>query len=125
MGIIETLSWFNFLWAFLDKLFGLGFTTASDKSWLLGTSPTTGFLLNGAKGPFASLFHNLANSVIVDWLFMVGLLFIGTMLILNVGTKLASYAGALMLFLMWLAVLPPEHHPFLDEHIVYIIILMG
>ncbi len=47
------------------------------------------------------------------------------MLILNVGTKLASYAGALMLFLMWLAVLPPEHHPFLDEHIVYIIILMG
>jgi len=31
----------------------------------------------------------------------------------------------LMLFLMWTAVLPPEHHPFLDDHIIYILILIG
>jgi len=31
-----------FLWAFVDKLFGLGFATSSAKSWLGGASPTSG-----------------------------------------------------------------------------------
>src|SRR3546814_5818912 len=29
-----------FLWAFLDKLFGLGYSTPSERSWLNGGSPT-------------------------------------------------------------------------------------
>ena len=33
-----------FLWVFFDKLFGLGFATLPDKSWLLGNSHTFGFL---------------------------------------------------------------------------------
>ena len=35
---------FIFLWAFLDKLFGLGYSTASAKSWIHGGSPTKGYL---------------------------------------------------------------------------------
>ena len=66
-----------FLWAFFDKVFGLGFTTAADKSWLDGTSPTMGFLKFGSKGPFAPFFHMMAGSPIIDWLFMMGLLLIG------------------------------------------------
>ena len=48
-----------FLWAFFDKLFGLGFATTADKSWLSGGSPTTGFLSH-VQGPFADVFNALA-----------------------------------------------------------------
>jgi len=112
------------LWAFLDKLWGLGFATAADKSWLLGTSPTAGFLQFAAKGPFAPLYQAMAGSLVVDLLFMLGLLLIGLSLIFGIGIRIAGYSGALLMFLMWTAVLPPEHHPFLDEHIVYGIILL-
>jgi thiosulfate dehydrogenase (quinone) large subunit len=118
------LGWI-FLWSFFDKVFGLGFSTASDKSWLLGTSPTFGFLQFGTHGPFSPLFQSLAGSAVVDWLFMLGLLLIGSALILGIGMKIASYSGVLMLLLMWLALIPPEHNPFLDEHIIYSAVLLG
>lgn len=114
-----------FLWAFLDKVFGLGFSTLPGKAWLDGVSPTQGFLQFGAAGPFASIFQSMAGSAIVDWLFMLGLLFVGACLLLGVGMRITGYSGSLMLLLMWLAVLPPEHHPFLDEHIIYIFVLLG
>lgn len=113
-----------FLWAFLDKVFGLGFATAADKAWILGNSPTYGFLTFATKGPLASFYQSLAGIGIVDWLFMLGLLLIGLALILGIGVKIAGYSGALMLFLMWTAVLPPEHNPFLDEHIIYALLLI-
>lgn len=115
----------TFLWPFLDKVFGLGFTTSADKSWLAGNSPTLGFLKFATQGPFSSFYQNLAGNALVDWLFMAGLLLIGASLILGIGIKVAAYSGSLMLFLMWTAALPPEHNPFLDDHIVYIIILIG
>lgn len=117
------LGWI-FFWAFLDKVFGLGFATKTESAWLAGGSPTTGFLKFAAKGPFAEIFQGLAGSAVVDWLFMLGLLFIGLALMLGIGVKLASYAGALLVFLMWLAVLPPEHNPILDDHIVYGLVLL-
>ena len=60
---------FVFLWAFLDKLFGLGFATTPEKSWLAGGSPTFGFLNFAVKGPFASFYHSIASSVLVEWLY--------------------------------------------------------
>lgn len=124
------------LWAFFDKLFGLGFDTCRDvktgavqylcdKAWLYGGSPTTGFLKFGVHGPFAEIFHKMAGSVLIDWLFMLGLLFVGLALVLGILNKLAGYIGALMMLLMYLALLPPQHHPFLDEHIIYLIIFLG
>ena len=114
-----------FLWAFLDKLFGLGFTTAKDKSWLMGISPTEGFLKMGTHGPFAIIFKSLAGYAVIDWLFMIGVLLLGLALIFGIGVKIASFFGIILLSLMWLAVLPPEHNPILDEHIIYLIILIG
>jgi len=113
-----------FLWAFFDKVFGLGFATAKESAWVNGGSPTTGYLTYAVKGPFASMFQAMAGSTFVDWLFMIGLLGIGIGLTFDIARKLSCYSGALMLFLMWLAVLLPEHHPFLDDHLVYALILL-
>src|SRR3989344_1551296 len=96
-----SLGWI-FFWAFIDKAFGLGFATKPGKAWLLGNSPTAGFLSN-AKGYFASFFNSLANNSLVDWLFMLGLLLIGIALIFGIAMKLAAWSGSIMLFLMWLA----------------------
>ena len=113
-----------FLWAFFDKLFGLKFATIPEEAWLAGGSPTYGFLTFGTKGPFAEIFQSMAGNVFVDWVFMLGLLGIGLALLLGIGTRLASYSGATMMLLMYLAVLPPEHHPFLDEHIACLFVLL-
>ena len=114
---------FIFLWAFLDKTFGLGFATAPAKSWINGGSPTTGFLSFGTKGPFAEVFQNLAGVAVVDWLFMLGLLFVGTTLLFNKYVKWGCLAGMLMMILMWLATLFPENNPIIDEHIIYLLVL--
>jgi thiosulfate dehydrogenase [quinone] large subunit len=113
-----------FLWPFLDKLFGLGFATAPEDAWIAGGSPTLGYLKFATSGPLAPLFQSLAGDPVVDWAFMLGLLFIGLALVSGIGVKIAGYSGAVMVLLMWLSSLPPENNPFLDEHIVYMIILM-
>lgn len=114
-----------FLWGFLDKLFGLGFATAPEDAWLAGGSPTFGYLKFATSGPFSALFQSLAGNVVVDWLFMLGLMLIGLALISGIGVQIAGYAGALLVFTMWLSHLPPENNPFLDEHIIYLLILIG
>lgn len=114
-----------FFWAFIDKVFGLGFTTEPDKAWLAGGSPTSGFLKFGTHGPFAELYQGLAGNLFVDWLFMLGLLAIGLALLLGIGVRIAGISGAIMFILMYSAVLPPEHDPLVDEHITGIIILIG
>lgn len=114
---------FIFLWAFFDKLFGLGFATTGAKAWINGGSPTTGFLTNAVHGPFASFFQSLAGIPVVDWLFMAGLLFTGVTLIANRYLVWGVISGASMLLLMYLAVLPPENNPIIDDHIIYILVL--
>lgn len=115
---------FIFLWAFFDKTFGLGFATTADKAWIAGGSPTFGFLSFAAKGPFAEYFKSLAGLQVVDWMFMIGLLFVGITLLLNRYVKWGAIAGTLMMLLMWLAVLPPENNPIVDDHIVYALVLI-
>ena len=114
-----------FLWPFLDKLLGLGFTTEPDAAWVRGGSPTFGFLNFGTAGPLAPIFQSLAGNPVVDFLFMIGLLLLGLALILGIGVRVAGYAGAALVVLMWLAHLPPEYNPLIDEHIIYAIVLIG
>ena len=117
-GLRIALGWI-ILWAFLDKLFGLGFSTASDKAWINGGSPTAGFLGNAVKGPFEGFYHSIAGAAWADTLFMIALLAVGTALILGVGMRIAAIAGGLLLVMMWTAVLPPENNPFMDDHLIY------
>ncbi len=116
-GIRLALGWV-FLWAFLDKLFGLGHDTTAARSWLNGGSPTKGFL-GSSKGPFADFFHALAGNGVVDVLFMAAMLALGVGLVLGIGMRLVAVVGALVTVLMWAAVLPPASNPFLDDHLVY------
>ena len=68
---------FIFLWAFFDKLLGLGYATLPERSWLAGGSPTFGYLKNATHGPLAEFFQSLAGNPLVDILFMLGLLGVG------------------------------------------------
>ncbi len=114
-----------FLWAFLDKAFGLSFATVPGKAWINGVSPTKGFLTYGVDGIFAPFFHALAGSTVVDWLFMLGLLGISCTLILGITIKISAKLGALLMFILWLAKLPSENNPIIDEHVVYAIMFLG
>jgi thiosulfate dehydrogenase (quinone) large subunit len=113
-----------FLWPFLDKLFGLGHGTKSADAWISGGNPTKGFL-SGSIGPFSSFYHGIAGAGLVNWLFMVGLIAIAVMLLLGIGMRFACAAGALMVLLMWSASLPPENDVFMDNHIIYALLLVG
>lgn len=135
-GVTRISLGFIFLWAFFDKLIGLGFATCRDKAtdvvsvmcdsaWLQGGSPTFGFLNFGTSGPFADFFQSMAGNTLVDWLFMIGLLGIGLALILGIGMRIATYSGALMMVLMYLAAMPSANNPIIDDHIVYALVLFG
>jgi len=118
-----SLGWV-FLWAFLDKTFGLGHETAHGAAWIRGGSPTKGFLAFAAVGPFKGLYHSIAGATWADWLFMVGLLAIGVALLLGVTMRLAAAGGALMLVLMWTVALPPANNLFMDDHLIYAMLLV-
>ena len=113
-----------FFWAFIDKLFGLGFATPSERSWLNGGSPTTGYL-SGVEGPFGGVFNAMSGQAWADWLFMAGLLGIGAALLLGVAMRITAVSGALLLTFMYLASLPLENNPVVDDHLVYAIVLVG
>ncbi len=115
---------FVFLWAFLDKLFGLDRSTPSARSWLNGGSPTTGYL-SSLDGAYADTFQRLAGQAWVDWLFMAGLLGIGAALMLGICLRIAAASGVTMLVFMWAASLPIETNPFIDEHLIYAVVLVG
>ncbi|MBS2531694.1 DoxX family membrane protein [Catenulispora sp. NF23] len=120
---------FVFLWAFLDKTFGLHYSTASKSAWIHGGSPTKGFLGHVAVGPFQSAFHSMAGNGFVDWAFMLALLGIGSALIAGVGLRIAAVCGVVLVAMMWLAVYPPAQHtatgaatssanPLVDDHVL-------
>ena len=113
-----------FLWAFLDKAFGLGHGTPGKDAWINGGSPTAGFLGFATAGPFSGAYHQIAGQAWADWLFMLGLLGIGSALMLGVAMRVATAAGVLLLVLMWSAVLPPDNNLFMDDHLIYALTLV-
>jgi thiosulfate dehydrogenase [quinone] large subunit len=124
-----------FLWAFLDKTFGLGYATTSSKSWIHGGSPTKGFLKSVDVGPFQSVLHSVAGSWWVNWLFMLGMLGIGVALLAGVAVRAAAASGVLIMALMWFAEFPLARHtstgapsgssnPLTDYHFSYAVVLV-
>ena len=138
---------FTFLWAFLDKNFGLEFATPSGQGWAFGSGdgdPTYGFLKFGTnpEGPFASTFTGLRPGEAPDpthwtnYLFMAGLLGIGVAFTLGIFMRIAAISGVVMLFLMYLAEAPwantidPKtgagafNNPLIDDHIIYSVVMI-
>ena len=121
----------TFLWAFFDKLLALGYATgvngetgAVDRfgpdAWIHGGSPTFGFLSFGvpADNPFHDFFTGMAGDAWADWLFMIGLAGIGTALVLGIGVRITAVTGGALYLLMWLASMPLENNPLIDDHLI-------
>jgi len=130
LAVLRISTGFVFLWAFLDKTFGLGYATPSAKAWINGGSPTKGFLSSIDVGPFQGTFHNLAGTAFANWTFMLGLLGIGLALILGIGLRIAAGAATAMMAMMWIAEYPLAQHtsagkasgssnPITDYHFIY------
>ncbi|HET9142471.1 hypothetical protein [Actinophytocola sp.] len=124
-----------FGWAFLDKLFGLGYATPDKGAWINGGSPTKGFLGGVDVGPFQSMFTSWAGAAWANWLFMLGLAGISVALLAGVGLRIAAVSGSLMMLLMWAAEWPLAQHtaageltrstnPLIDYHIIYALVLL-
>lgn len=132
LAVLRIATGFVFLWAFLDKLFGLHYSTPGAKAWIHGGSPTKGFLSSVEAGPLTSTFHSMAGNVVVDWLFMLGMLGIGVALIAGVALRLSAVAATLTMLMMWLAEFPPAQHagagpsgstnPLVDYHVIYALV---
>lgn len=115
----------QFLWAFFDKLLGLGYTTTPEKAWIRGGSPTLGFLTKSATGPFVKIFNAIGGKGLTNWLFMLALLLVGIVLLLGIGMKIGTISGSVLMFFMWTAVLPKPGNIFqIDDHVVNILVLL-
>jgi thiosulfate dehydrogenase [quinone] large subunit len=128
LNLLRLALGFEFLWAFFDKTFGLGYATPSAKAWINGGSPTKGFLSGVDVGPLQGFFNSIAGAPVANWLFMLGLLGIGAALILGVCLRIAAVSGTVLLLMMWLASWPMASsvageptgstNPLLDDHII-------
>ncbi|KDN22047.1 DoxX family membrane protein [Amycolatopsis rifamycinica] len=136
LAVLRVATGFVFLWAFLDKLFGLGYATPSKGAWIGGGSPTKGFLSGVHVGPFESTFHAWAGTWWADTLFMLGLAAIGIAVTAGIGLRLSAAAGTLMMLLMWTAEWPfalststgeatHSTNPIIDYHLVYALVLIA
>lgn len=135
LAALRVSAGFVFLWAFLDKTFGLHYSTASAKAWVHGGSPTKGFLNSVAVGPFQSTFHSIAGTWWADTLFMLGMLGVGVALVAGVALRAAALAGVVIMAMMWFAEYPLAQHtstgapsgssnPLTDYHFIYAAVLV-
>jgi thiosulfate dehydrogenase [quinone] large subunit len=106
-----TMGWI-FLWSGIDKL-------VTDFS-------ASGFLLHSTQGPLTFWFHSLGGSQtalnVVNPLVIWGEILIGFTLVFGIFTRSGLFWGAVMMMLFYLAQFPPTTNPFMDEHLVYIVI---
>lgn len=123
-SLVRITMGFIFLWAFFDKLLGLGFATTPDKAWITGYSPTTGFLTYATQGPLAWMYQAMAGNPVIDWIYMVGLLMMGLGLMLGIMVRLAGYGAITFMIILWFALLFPENNPIVDEHVIYALVLL-
>lgn len=130
LGALRIATGFVFLWAFLDKAFGLGYATSSDSAWVNGGSPAAGYLGHISVGPLESTYQSWSGEVWADWLYMTGMLGVGVALIAGVGLRIAAVSGSLMMLMLWVSAWPPAQHlsdgspsgsnnPLVDNHVVY------
>ena len=124
LAVLRIAFGLEFLWAFFDKVFGLGYATPAGKGWIDGGDPTAGFLGKGTSGPMSDFYHSLVGDWWVTPLFMIGLAGIGLALTLGIGMRIAAVCGSLLYLLMWSANLPPQTNPVLDDHILGAITLV-
>ena len=129
LSVLRLATGFIFLWAFLDKTFGLGYSTTVERAWINGGTPSQGFLNSPAViGPLQPFFSSIA-SPLSDVLFMMGMLGIGLAVMLGIGLRVSAVAGSILMVLMYLAEWPfganaASTNPVVDYHIIYALALI-
>jgi len=133
LAVARLATGFIFLWAFLDKTFGLHYSTGAavaegdpSLSWLNGGKPSQGFLSFAAQGPFKGFFNSISG-VGTDVLFMLGMLAVGTAVMLGIGLRISAVAGSLIMLMMWAAEWAPTQgstNPLIDYHVIYALVLI-
>jgi thiosulfate dehydrogenase [quinone] large subunit len=129
LAVLRLATGFIFLWAFLDKAFGLGFSTPTARAWINGGTPSQGFLNSPAvSGPFKPFFAAIASPA-SDFLFMLGMIAVGLAVMLGIGLRISAIAGSVILLFMYLAEWPftpngASTNPLVDYHIIYALALI-
>jgi thiosulfate dehydrogenase [quinone] large subunit len=129
VAVLRLATGFIFLWAFLDKTFGLGFSTPAERAWINGGTPSQGFLNSEAvTGPLKPFFATIASPT-SDVLFMLGMIAIGVAVMLGIGTRVSAFAGSVIMVFMYLAEWPfaanaASTNPLVDYHIIYALSLI-
>lgn len=83
----------------------------------------TGYLTH-LSGTFAQFFQPLAGNPLVDNLVVFGQLLIGICLILGVFVRFAAFWAIVMMLLFYFSGYPFEHSFIVEEHIIYIFVLL-
>ena len=129
LAVLRLATGFIFLWAFLDKTFGLGFSTPAERAWINGGTPSQGFLKSDAvTGPLKEFFAGIASPA-TDFFFMLGMLGVGVAVMLGIGLYVSAVAGSLIMVFMYLAEWPfaanlASTNPLVDYHIIYALTLI-
>ncbi|MBG6237826.1 thiosulfate dehydrogenase [quinone] large subunit [Mycetocola sp. CAN_C7] len=129
LAILRLATGFIFLWAFLDKTFGLGFSTPAERAWVNGGTPSQGFLLSdGVVGPLKGFFTAIASPA-SDILFQLAMLGIGVAVMLGIGLRVSAIVGSFLMVMMYLAEWPfiangASTNPIVDYHIIYALSLV-
>jgi thiosulfate dehydrogenase [quinone] large subunit len=131
LGLLRIFFGFEFLWAFLDRFFGLGIATAPEDSFLAGAPQTEGYLtfVTNPNSPFAFIFNGpdallLQFGFLVDIAYMGMLLVGGITLLLGIGVRIGGSATFIFFFSVWLSTIPPQYNPFIEEHFLQMWILL-
>jgi thiosulfate dehydrogenase [quinone] large subunit len=120
LGIFRILVGWLMLWAFLDKMFGLGFETPAGSGMIDGGSPSS-FVLYVTDGLLKDFYVSLAGNTVIDVLFMLGLLVLGFTLILGIASKLSTIAISAFMLIMWSLSIPPSDNPIIDYHLILLV----
>jgi thiosulfate dehydrogenase [quinone] large subunit len=146
LGVARLVIGFEFLWAFFDKAFALGFGTgrlenggidffAKGAAWFNGGSPTAGVVGFGLKGPLTHFYQTVTGYQLtaagphvagwVDFIYMASMLLIGIGLMSGIFTKIAAIGAlAWMAFFYTATAIWPAYNPVVDEHVLAALLLV-
>jgi thiosulfate dehydrogenase (quinone) large subunit len=106
-----TMGWI-FIWSGFDKLFN-DFSAA-------------GFLTNATQGPLGGWFQDMGRNQtaldVINPLVVWGQILIGITITFGLFTRGGLFWGAVMMMMFYLPQFPPATNPFMDEHLVYIVV---
>lgn len=145
MGVARLLIGWEFLWAFLDKTFGLGYATDTASAWIHGGSPASGVMF-ALTGPFTGFYQTVTGghavagftaqgapigfvpvNTWIDWVYMASMLLIGIGLMTGIMTRIAAIGGIVWMAIFYTATFFADgrYNPFYDVHVLTALVLVG